>query len=151
MKKNITIILSIAMLAFLGFAFTTDHETENETKEVLGIHFFKGTWEEALVKAKTENKLIFIDAYAAWCGPCKILSKRYFTKESVGNFYNTHFINYKMDMEKHTQGPRLARKLGLKAYPTLYFLNASENVVHTSLGLIDDKQLIKLGQEAILK
>lgn len=148
MKKNITIILSLAILAFLGFAFTTDHE--GETEKTNGIHFFKGTWEEAQAKAKAENKLIFLDAYAAWCGPCKTLSKRYFSKESVGSFYNTHFINYKMDMEKHADGPRLAKKFGLKAYPTLYFLKA-ESIVRTSLGLIDDIQLIKIAEEVTSK
>ncbi|MFK8038451.1 MAG: thioredoxin family protein [Crocinitomicaceae bacterium] len=149
MKKNITILLSLAILAFLGLAFTTNHDVEKD--EVSGIQFFQGTWEEALAKAKAENKLVFIDAYAAWCGPCKILSKKYFTNEAVGTFYNTNFINYKMDMEKHAQGPRLARKFSLKAYPTLYFLNPDESIVHTSLGLINDKQLIEVGKAAISK
>ena len=31
-----------------------------------GIQFFKGTFDEALVKAKEEKKLIFVDFYAVW-------------------------------------------------------------------------------------
>lgn len=149
MKKNITVIFSLVLLAFLGFAFTSNSETVAE--EATGISFFKGTWEEALTKAKKENKIIFVDAYAVWCGPCKILAKRYFTKESVGTFYNEKFINYKMDMEKNSQGPRLARKWALAAYPTLYFVNADEAIIQKSVGLIDDKALLKIGAEVIAK
>jgi thiol:disulfide interchange protein len=149
MKKNITIILTFVLVAFLGFAFTS--EGEETTEESTGIAFFKGTWEEALVKAKKEKKLIFVDAYASWCGPCKILAKKYFVKENVGEFYNAKFINYKMDMEKDANGPRLARAWRLTAYPTLYFVNTKEAVVHTSVGLINDKALIEIAEEALAK
>ena len=64
---------------------TTDEETD-------GIQFFTGTWDEALEKAKEENKLIFLDAYASWCGPCKRMSKSVFTDEKVGEFFNANFI-----------------------------------------------------------
>lgn len=147
MKKNITIILSLALIAFLGFAFTNSPNSTVNAEEEVGIQFFKGTWEEALAKAKKENKMIFVDAYAEWCGPCKILAKRYFTKATVGDYYNANFINYKMDMEKHKDGPRLARQWGLRAYPTLYFINHTESIVKTSVGLIDDKALLKLAAE----
>ena len=36
-----------------------------------GIDFFQGSWSEALEKAKAEDKLIFVDAYAEWCGPVR--------------------------------------------------------------------------------
>ncbi len=39
-----------------------------------GIEFFKGTWEEALAEAKKQDKILFVDAYAKWCGPCAIAS-----------------------------------------------------------------------------
>ena len=48
--------------------------------------------------------MIFLDAYASWCGPCKMLQKNVFTKKAVGDFYNSKFINVKMDMEKG-EGP----------------------------------------------
>ena len=36
-----------------------------------GIQFEIGSWKEVLQKAKQENKLIFVDLYTTWCGPCK--------------------------------------------------------------------------------
>ncbi|HHV86457.1 MAG TPA: thioredoxin, partial [Petrimonas sp.] len=34
-----------------------------------GITFFEGTWDQTVNEAKKENKLIFVDFYAQWCGP----------------------------------------------------------------------------------
>lgn len=36
-----------------------------------GIDFFQGSWEEAIELAKANDKVIFVDAYTTWCGPCK--------------------------------------------------------------------------------
>lgn len=122
---------------------------DKETTE--GIQFFHGTWEEALKASDKENKLIFLDAYAHWCGPCKIMASKTFTDKEVGDFFNANFINYKMDMEKHEDGPRLSRKYGLTAYPTLYFINGKENVVYQTLGYHKPNQLIAVGEEVLKK
>ena len=58
-----------------------------------GMEFFHGTWEEALAEAKKQEKIIFVDAYAVWCGPCKRMAKNVFTQDRVGEFYNKNFIN----------------------------------------------------------
>jgi len=145
MKKNVTIILSILMLTFLGFAFTNS-ESKN-TADSTGISFFKGTWEEALLAAKKENKLIFVDAYAVWCGPCKTLALR-MQADTIGEYYNANFINFKMDIEKNANGPRLARKWGLRAYPTLYFVKPDESTALQSVGLLTVPQLLELGAKA---
>ena len=35
-----------------------------------GIEFFKGDYNAALEKAKQEGKMLFVDFYVVWCGPC---------------------------------------------------------------------------------
>jgi len=118
--------------------------------DVKGIQFFKGTWEEALKAAETEKKLIFLDAYASWCGPCKLMARNTFTNEKVGDFFNANFINVKMDMEKTEDGKRLSRKYRLSAYPTLYFVNNEEKVVYESRGYQKPNQLIGVGERALM-
>ena len=152
MKK---IFVGILAVGLLGFAFTTatpKNEIKIEKSETaVGIQFFHGTWTEALAKAKKENKLIFLDAYASWCGPCKAMAKNTFTNEEVGAFFNKNFINMKMDMEKSTEGPRLSKKFGLRAYPSLYFVNGNEEIKHNGLGYMKPTQLIELGKVALTK
>ena len=38
------------------------------------IRFEEGSYQEVLAKAKKENKLLFIDCYTSWCGPCKMVA-----------------------------------------------------------------------------
>ncbi|PKQ63903.1 hypothetical protein BZG02_07790 [Labilibaculum filiforme] len=93
-----------------------------------GINFEKCTYEEGLIKANNENKLVFIDCYTEWCGPCKRLAKEVFTQEKIGAFYNTNFVCLKMDMEKG-EGIELASFYEVKSYPTLLILNTEGEVL----------------------
>ncbi|MGC3979431.1 MAG: thioredoxin domain-containing protein [Paludibacteraceae bacterium] len=102
---------------------------------------------DALTKAKAENKLVFIDAYASWCGPCKMMAAKIFPLEEVGNYYNTHFINLKLDMEA-LENLEIAKKYDVKAYPTYLFLNADGEVAHRALGGMPAEEFIKVAQTA---
>ncbi len=86
------------------------------------IVFIENSFDEALKQAKIQNKYIFVDAYATWCGPCKMLKAITFNNSKAADFYNTNFINVSIDMEKG-QGPSLAAEWGLQAYPTLIIFN----------------------------
>ncbi len=118
--------------------------------QVEGIQFFHGSWEEALEKAKTEQKPIFVDAYASWCGPCKRMAANVFPQEEVGKFFNDKFINVKMDMEKG-EGPDFAKKFPVRAYPTLLFISPKEEKFHEHVGGLDAEGLLKTGDLAVRK
>lgn len=111
------------------------------------IQFHAGSWAEALAKAKTENKLIFLDAYAAWCGPCKMMARQTFTDPGVAQYFNANFVNAKIDMEKG-EGPELAQQFGVEAYPTLLFVDGEGTVVHRALGFHNKDQFLELGRAA---
>ena len=115
-----------------------------------GIEFFHGTFAEALEKAKTENKLIFMDAFAEWCGPCKRMAATTFKEAKVGKFFNENFINVKMDMEKG-EGPALGRKFDVAAYPTLIFINEKGEQIHKIVGGLQAEQLIGTARQALSK
>lgn len=113
-----------------------------------GIDFFHGTWEEALAKAKTEKKLIFVDAYAKWCGPCKRMAANTFPKATVGAFYNENFISVKMDMEA-AENSSFARSYPVGSYPTLMFIDENGKIAMKDVGAKDVKGLIELGKRAL--
>jgi thiol-disulfide isomerase/thioredoxin len=97
------------------------------------IQFIKKPWQEIVAMAKQENKLIFLDAYASWCGPCKWMAANMFTNDTVADFYNRTFICASFDMEKG-EGVDLRKKYGVRAYPSLIFINTDENMVHEKVG-----------------
>jgi thiol-disulfide isomerase/thioredoxin len=114
-----------------------------------GINFIENkTWKEILSMAKKQNKLVFLDAYATWCGPCKYLQKNVFTSIEVGKFYNANFINVKMDMEAG-EGIQLSEELGITSYPTLFFINGDGKVVHKTIGAMESADFIALGKAAV--
>lgn len=101
----------------------------------------------ALEKAKAENKLVFIDAYAEWCGPCKVMARAIFPQAEVGEFFNEHFVNLKLDMEK-PNNTYIAKKYEVRAYPTYLFLDSEGELVHKSLGSMPADKFIEVAKTA---
>lgn len=114
------------------------------------MRFYEGKWSQALEKAKSENKLLFVDAYAVWCGPCRWMANNVFPNDDVAKFFNENFINYKLDMEKG-EGPKIAQTYKITAYPTLLFIDGEGNVKHRVMGAQSVEDLISTGKLAIQK
>jgi thioredoxin-like negative regulator of GroEL len=115
-----------------------------------GIEFFHGTWAEAIAKSKETGKLIFMDAFTTWCGPCKKMSANTFPLKDVGEFYNAHFINLKVDME-NGEGPRLAGTYSVDSYPTLLYIDGDGKLVSKAIGYMDGAKFISAGKAALKK
>ena len=115
-----------------------------------GIDFQSDTmrWQAVLDKAKKENKIVFVDAYTTWCGPCKRMAKDVFPQKAVGDVYNAAFVNVKMDMEKG-EGPEVAQRYGVRAYPTYIFVDGNGDLVHRGLGAMPVDKFIAVGQAAM--
>lgn len=136
-RFNLMVVAVLTTLCLGSTAFVSPKE-DGDTQ---GIKFFKGTWAQALAKAKAEKKLIFMDAYTSWCGPCKMMQVRTFPNKEVGDYFNKKFVSVKIDMEEG-EGPSLAETYGVNAYPTLFFLDASGKVVKREMGFMSADKLL---------
>jgi thioredoxin-related protein len=134
------------MKKLIPFAFFLSMAISINAQDV-GIRFMDATWEQVMAEAKKQEKLIFVDAYTTWCGPCKVMAQNVFTQKEVGDFYNQYFINYKLDMEKG-EGLDFAKTYKVKAYPTFLFIDGDGNLVHQSLGSRPVQSFIELGEAA---
>ena len=134
--KKITIIIASLLIGLSAFS--------------QGIEFEKGSFEEALDKAKKENKVIFMDCYTQWCRPCKHLAKYVFTQEKVGTLFNENFVNVKMDMETK-EGKPLMEKYNVQGFPTLLWLDPDGNIQHKIAGAGDAEDLISEAKIALDK
>ena len=108
-------VVIIAVIAFYAF---NNPKADFKNDKVEGIQFHRGNWNEALQLAKKDNKLIFLDIYATWCGPCKKLKANTFSNKEVGRFFNKNFINVALDGEQG-DGATLASQYNLTSYPSL--------------------------------
>ena len=116
--KKIILFLSVSLFALSLVAQT---------------NFRDITYKEALAAAKAEKKLVFIDFYTSWCGPCKMMMKNIFPLKEVGNYLNSKFVCIKIDAEKG-EGPELAKRYQVKAYPTFVAINPAEEILMTKVG-----------------
>lgn len=104
------------------------------------------TLEQASAKAKAENKLIFLDCFTSWCGPCKKMARDVFPQEQVGAFMNPRYVNLKIDMES-AYGAPLAKKLQIQAYPTFVIFNADAQEIGRFVGGCAAEDFIKNVEE----
>lgn len=99
-----------------------------------GIHFEDNKkFSEVLQKAGVEGKLVFVDCYTSWCGPCKQMAAKEFPKKEMGDYFNSKFVSVKIDMEKG-EGPELLKRYDVNAFPTFLFLDANGELVHRMVG-----------------
>ncbi len=131
----------LAILLFLSFSASHNLMAQKST-----IQFFEGSWSEALTQAQAENKLIFVDAYTSWCGPCKLMAKQVFTDKKVGKFYNQNFINVKLDVEKG-EGIDFGSNYNIKAVPALLYVNGDGEVVREYSGYQAASCFLQMGQK----
>ena len=138
MKK----IISICLLAGLTMAFIANNKKPESS--VNGIKFNHITLKKAKEEAKSSGKIIFIDCYTSWCGPCKQMAATSFQNEEVAKIYNEKFVNIKVDIEKDADGPELARMYKISAYPTLLYINESGKLVKSVIGAQSADKLISI-------
>jgi thioredoxin 1 len=110
------------------------------------VSFTNQKWANVLKLARQKNQLIFVDAYATWCGPCKDLKVQTFTNTKVAAYFNAHFINVSMDMEKG-EGLGFADQFAVDSYPTLIFIDKNGLVLRKSEGFLNAGQLLALANQ----
>ncbi|MFN6039710.1 MAG: thioredoxin family protein [Bacteroidota bacterium] len=90
-QKDLFIRLTILFFLILTFGFT---HKKTEKGPVNWISFG-----EAVEKCKKNPKMILIDIYTTWCGPCKMLSSNTFANEKIAKYLNENYYCVKFDAE----------------------------------------------------
>jgi len=138
MKKSVSILFLLLWVVSASESLTAQGIEFNHDKK----------FQEVLDMAKAQGRLVFMDCYTSWCGPCKRLAATVFPDSAVGAFFNATFVNAKFDMEKD-DGITISNKYGIRAYPTLLWLDGDGNVKHKIVGGLDAPGLIENGKKAV--
>ncbi len=97
-----------------------------------GVEFREGTLAEAQAEAVAENKYLFVELFATWCGPCRVMERMMATDE-VGEFMNPRFVSVRYDVDKAT-GALLAQTNGVRSIPTCLIIDSEGEVVGRLVG-----------------
>lgn len=130
------IIIMLAMAAYITIA-------------AQGTEFQQKPYAEVLAMAKGQNKLVFVDVFTTWCGPCRHMSREIFPKKEVGDFYNDNFLNMQIDAENNEVGPMLTKTFNVTAFPTFLFINGDGELVYRFMGSRTAEKLIEEGRQAL--
>lgn len=141
-------------LAFLGL-------TSMGFAQEKGIKFEHWqSWEQVKAKAKAENRYIFMDVFATWCGPCKVMEKEVYPSEKLGTFMNDKFISMKVqanqskeDTEeikaRYQDSKQILENYHIIGYPSFLFFSPDGKLVNKGIGYKDADILIELSKEAL--
>lgn len=103
---------------------------------------------EVLNMAAQQNKMVFLDVNASWCTPCKLMQRDVYTDTNVANYFNDHFINYMVDIEKN-EGPDLKIIFDIQSVPTLLWLDPKGRVINRHDGALYHRDLLAKAEAAI--
>ena len=141
------IVFALSLFIISGLAANAQTTTAAAHTDYT-FNFYTGTFDQALKEAVKKKKIVFVDAYTSWCGPCKMMNNSTFKDKAAGEYFNANLISMKIDMEKE-EGPAFAMKYGVRAYPTLLFINPKGEVVHKVLGYRDGTVLVEEAKKAL--
>jgi len=110
------------------------------------IQFNQGSWKEALALSKSSQKIIFVDVYTHWCGPCKKMDQEVFSKKKVAGYFNQHFINFKIDADTE-EGRAFKEQYEVGAYPTFLFIREDGSLMWKESGYQETEDLLALGEK----
>lgn len=80
------------------------------------VKFETGSTDAVRELARKQGKLVFIDLYASWCPPCRMMERQVFSRKDVGEFMSERFVAAKYDTDKAT-GRELMQRYGKGAIP----------------------------------
>jgi thioredoxin-related protein len=127
-----------------------------------GIRWATGlSWGQVRQKARQENKYIFIDCYTTWCGPCKTMDNSVYINDTVGNFFNEHFISVKVQMDRtqkdnaeiqswYEDAAAIGKEYHIEGYPTFIFFSPHGEVVEKQMGFKAAADFIALGKASLI-
>jgi thioredoxin-related protein len=118
------------------------------------------SWEQVKAKAKAENKYIFVDCYATWCGPCKVMDKDVYPLDIVGQAMNDKFISVKVQMDSVESDPinikqlyptagAFERDYKISGFPSYLFFAPDGTVLHKGTGSKTPDEFIQLIRDSL--
>jgi len=137
--------LKISLLLITPIFF--QNYLQNQDKK---INFMENNFRKAEQKAEKENKIIFVNIGIEGCAPCRWMEKNVFKNDSVAEFYNQNFINFKVKGKSKEFGEiNKYKEFKVMSFPAYIFLDSNGRLLHKKVGASNVADFILLGKEAM--
>lgn len=143
--NNSRILVSAKTMEFGGtteeaslYAFKAPSGSRELSMEEMNSDKWYTDLDEALKAAKSSNRLVLLDVYAVWCGPCKMLERDVYPQEEFKKM-SKYFVFCKVDGEAV---PSVMKAYNVTAFPTIKFLNSSGSEIHGFLGYVPTSKFV---------
>ncbi|MBI5381848.1 MAG: thioredoxin family protein [Opitutae bacterium] len=133
--RNIRIWLGIIVGA-AGLAITTARSAETEKETVFSAMPF----DAALKQAATDSKIVLIDFFTTWCGPCKMLDQTTWKDAKVIELLGAKTVPLKIDAEREA---KLAKRYKIDVYPTILLVKSDGSEIDRLVGYRKPEKFIE--------
>ncbi|MDR1963757.1 MAG: DUF255 domain-containing protein [Planctomycetaceae bacterium] len=131
---KIKILLTVFLVCFMGSSFfVTNVAAQNEI-------VWESDFEQAVIRAKTLNRPLFLHFYGDNCPPCKLMESNVFTDGQVVGTMNRFFVALKI---KVSEQPQLAKKYAIQVIPTDLVLAPDGQLIHRRQGGIATERFVE--------
>lgn len=144
MKKSSTyFLLFVLQTIFTGNAYSQKESVKSSEKYPSPAFQKITNWNTTVQKAKSENKLIFVDCYTDWCGWCKVMDKKNFADTLVLKTMKSNMNCYSLEMEKDSVGMLLRYQYGVNVFPTFLIFNSQGFLLSKQMGYMEKTEWLQ--------
>ncbi|MFA6469418.1 MAG: thioredoxin family protein [Bacteroidota bacterium] len=97
----------------------------------------------AFQTAARENKKVYVDVYAEWCGPCKLMDRTTFANDTVIATLQNDVIAVRVNIDDENIGADVKKKFNIQAMPTSLLLMPDQQEIKRNVGYMNGTQFIE--------
>ena len=101
-----------------------------------------------LEEAQRQKKPVFVEFYARWCAPCKVMEEEVFAHPEAYEYVNRYFLAFRTDFDSPA-GRTIAEIYEVKTLPTVLFLDPQGVVLQRKTGMLTLTSLRSIGDAAL--
>lgn len=110
--------------------------------------FFNGSVDDLFTTAKSQDKVVVVDVYTEWCGPCKLMDRNTWSNEKVQSFLNEKTVSMKIDAEKG-EGRNFAKKYKVAGYPCVLIFNSAGELIDRRMGYLPPREFLNWANSSL--